>query len=102
MNQLTLTQVFLNGSLEYQFIPKNVCCKIINITVDVDLNVLQVEIVGGCPGNGLGVSKLCIGKSLDEVIDTLSGIDCRGRGTSCPDQLARACMELKNKILKTC
>jgi hypothetical protein len=26
----------------------------------------------------------------DEVIARLAGIDCHGRGTSCPDQLARA------------
>lgn len=73
------------------------------IIIEVNNNIIEsVEIIGGCPGNSVGVSKLCIGKTLDEVIDILSGIDCRGRGTSCPDQLARACMELKNKILKTC
>jgi hypothetical protein len=26
----------------------------------------------------------------DEVIARLEGINCKGRGTSCPDQLARA------------
>ena len=73
------------------------------IIIEVNNNIIEsVEIIGGCPGNSVGVSKLCIGKTLDEVIDILSGIDCRGRGTSCPDQLARACMELKNKILENC
>ena len=85
--------------LEYK--TTGVCSTKIIIEVNDDI-IEAVEIVGGCPGNSAGVSKLCVGKTLDEVIDILSGIDCRGRGTSCPDQLAKACMELKNKILETC
>lgn len=89
----------MNKRLEYKTI--GVCSSKIIIEVNNDI-VESVEIIGGCPGNSVGVSKLCIGKTLDEVIAILSGIDCRGRGTSCPDQLARACMELKNKILENC
>lgn len=33
---------------------------------------------------------------VDEAIARLSGIDCGGRGTSCPDQLAKALTQLKN------
>lgn len=36
-------------------------------------------------------------KKVDEVIDLLKGIDCRGRGTSCPDQLAQALVLLQSK-----
>ena len=32
-----------------------------------------------------------------EAIRRLEGIDCRGRGTSCPDQLARALREYLSK-----
>lgn len=77
-----------------EFAPKGVCATLMVVEVD-DSVISKVEIVGGCPGNSLGVSKLCVGKTLDEVIETLSGIDCRGRWTSCPDQLAKACMNLK-------
>ncbi len=45
----------------------------------------------------MAVSKLVIGKTIDEVINTLKGIDCRGKGTSCPDQIAQALIEYKNK-----
>jgi uncharacterized protein (TIGR03905 family) len=34
---------------------------------------------------------------VDDVIARLDGIDCHGRGTSCPDQLARALKQLKNE-----
>ena len=29
-------------------------------------------------------------EKIEEAISKLKGIDCRGRGTSCPDQLTRA------------
>ena len=41
-------------------------------------------------GNTQGVGALAVGMKKDEIIARLAGIDCKGRGTSCPDQLARA------------
>ena len=64
-----------------------------NIIVN-DGIIKEVDIIGGCPGNTVGVSRLCAGKSIEEVIELLSGINCRGRGTSCPDQLAKALEEI--------
>ena len=37
---------------------------------------------------------LAKGRKVEEVVALLKGLDCRGKGTSCPDQLARA-LELK-------
>ena len=37
-----------------------------------------------------GVAALVCGMRAEEAIARLEGIDCRGRGTSCPDQLAKA------------
>ena len=75
--------------MEYRYEPKGVCS--MEMIINVEGNIIKsVEIVGGCPGNTVGVSNLCVGRKIDEVIDLLSGIDCRGRGTSCPDQLAKA------------
>ena len=48
-------------------------------------------------GNTLGVCKLCEGRKIDDVISLLDGIDCHSRGTSCPDQLAKALKEYKQK-----
>ena len=36
-------------------------------------------------------------KSVDEAISRLKGIDCGGRGTSCPDQLAKALEQMKTQ-----
>ena len=79
----------------YEYIPKGVCS--IKMIVEVLEDVISyVEIVGGCPGYSVGVSRLCVGMKIDDAINKLSGIDCRGRGTSCPDQLAKALIKLKN------
>ncbi|MBQ4279713.1 MAG: TIGR03905 family TSCPD domain-containing protein [Rikenellaceae bacterium] len=67
----------------------NVCSRHISITVE-DGRVGEVRFTGGCAGNTLGICKLVQGMPVEEVIGKLSGIDCKGKGTSCPDQLARA------------
>lgn len=45
---------------------------------------------GGCMGNTQGVATLVKGMKVEDVISRLKGIPCGMRGTSCPDQLARA------------
>ena len=49
----------------------------------------------GCMGNTQGVARLVEGMAVDEAIARLQGIDCGGRGTSCPDQLAQALIQAK-------
>ena len=57
----------------------------------------SLEYVGGCHGNTQGIAKLVVGMKVDDVIERLAGVDCGGRGTSCPDQLARALKEYKEQ-----
>ena len=66
-----------------------VCSRQIDIELDGDI-VRSVRYTGGCHGNTQGIGALVVGMSKDDVIARLSGIDCKGRGTSCPDQLSRA------------
>lgn len=75
--------------------PKGVCSKQMNIEIEDNI-IKNIEIVGGCAGNLTGISSLVIGQDVDVVIKKLSGIDCRGRGTSCPDQLAQALIKAKS------
>jgi len=56
---------------------------------------LQVE--GGCNGNLKGIAALVKGKKIQEVIDTLEGIECGFKPTSCPDQIAKALKQYLNK-----
>ena len=66
-----------------------VCSKMIHAAVE-DGKICEVVFVGGCHGNTQGICSLVKGMPVDEAIARLKGIDCRGKGTSCPDQLARA------------
>ena len=83
--------------MHYTYAPKGVCCQRIQVDVGEDGIIQSAEFYGGCPGNGLGVCQMVRGKAIDEVILSLEGIDCGGRGTSCPDQLARMLREVKKK-----
>lgn len=79
--------------VEYK--PMGVCSSKMIVECDDNEVITDVKIVGGCPGNTLGVSKLCIGKKIDEVVSLLEGIKCGMRPTSCPDQLSKTLKELK-------
>ncbi len=75
--------------MEYSYKTSGTCSR--NITFEIiDGKLHNVKFLGGCPGNTLGVSTLVEGKDVNEVISLLEGIDCHGRGTSCPDQLSKA------------
>lgn len=80
----------------YQYEPKGVCSMQMNIEVEDEI-IKNVEIIGGCAGNTQGVSALVQGMNINEAIKRLKGIDCRGRGTSCPDQLAIALEKIKEQ-----
>lgn len=71
------------------YVPKGVCSRQIQFRIDGDV-VRDVKYTGGCNGNLQGISKLVEGMKIDEVIEKLEGINCNGKGTSCPDQLAQA------------
>ena len=73
----------------FTYIPKGVCSKQYDITV-TDGVIEEVKILGGCHGNLQGISSLLKGMKVDDAIARMEGIDCRGRGTSCPDQIAEA------------
>ncbi len=76
------------------FKTRGVCSR--EIRFEVDGNTIKtVQFIGGCAGNTQGVARLIEGMDIDEAISRIDGIDCGGRGTSCPDQLAKALKEYK-------
>ena len=74
----------------YNYIPERVCSRAIQVDVSADDRVKSVNFIGGCEGNLRAISKLVQGMSVDEVAEILEGNDCKGRGTSCADQLVKA------------
>lgn len=72
-----------------EYTPKGVCSR--KITVEVEDGIVKsVVFTGGCNGNTQGVARLAQGMKMEDVIARLENVDCGGRGTSCPDQLAKA------------
>ena len=65
------------------------CSRAIAVELENDV-IKSVAFDGGCNGNTQGVSRLVTGMNVYDAIDRLEGINCNGRGTSCPDQLAKA------------
>ena len=64
----------------------------------VDGKVHNVQYLGGCNGNLQGIGRLVEGMEVDEVIKRVEGIHCGMKPTSCPDQLATALKEAKEKL----
>ena len=85
-----LTDITTDGIRSTSFATCGVTCSTrINQETEGDI-IRRVEIVKGCDGNTKGVARLCEGRKVQDVIGMLEGINCKGRGTSCPDQLAKA------------
>lgn len=75
--------------MSFQYRTKGVCAR--NITFDiVEGKVTNVQFEGGCSGNTKGVARLVEGMDAQEAIRRMEGIQCGFKGTSCPDQLAKA------------
>ncbi len=68
------------------------CSKLIEFDIE-DGIVNDVVFYGGCNGNLQGIARLVKGMKVDDVISRLEGINCGGKGTSCPDQLVKALRE---------
>ncbi len=81
--------------MEFRYTPDGRVCSQEMIIEINDNKIEKVTIVGGCPGNTVGVSHLIVGMTVDEAIEKLKGIPCGARGTSCPDQLSKALEEAK-------
>ena len=60
-------------------INKHTCSRAVDFEVENGI-ITRCQFIGGCSGN----------------TPILSGIDCGGRGTSCPDQLAKGLQEYLN------
>lgn len=81
----------------YNYKTKGTCST--NIQLELDGNIVKnVVFTGGCHGNLQAIPKLVEGLTVEEVEKRVKGIDCRGRGTSCADQLARAVREAYDSV----
>lgn len=82
--------------MHYTFKTSGVCSRGIEFDIENDI-VKNIRFAGGCMGNTAGVAKLAEGRHVEDVVSVLEGIQCGGKGTSCPDQLAKALRQAKSQ-----
>ncbi len=84
--------------MKYTYNTSGTCSSQIILDINENNNTINsVKFIGGCNGNLQGIASLIQGQDIDTVIEKLSGIRCNMRPTSCPDQLARALKQIKEK-----
>lgn len=79
--------------MQYEYKTKGTCSQRIFFDVE-EGKVKNVQFVGGCNGNLKGIAALVEGMNVEDVISRVEGIRCGMKGTSCPDQLAKALKEV--------
>lgn len=75
---------------------KGTCSEQIDIEVENGI-IKYVKFVKGCPGFTQALEKILIGIPIEVAISKLDGIQCLDKGTSCPDQLAKALKQIAMK-----
>ncbi len=81
--------------MKYNYRTQGTCARSISFDLE-DGIVKNINFEGGCNGNLKGISALAEGKKAEDVIESLSGIRCGFKGTSCPDQFAKALKDALN------
>ena len=74
--------------MSYTYNTHGTCSRQITFDLDEEGKVHNVKFLGGCNGNLQGIAALVEGQPAEDVIN------CNGKGTSCPDQLAKAIDEV--------
>lgn len=80
----------------FEYTPVGVCSSKIIFNINDDV-IMDVRVIGGCPGNSLGIRELCKGQKIDYIIEKLKNIKCGFKSTSCPDQISKALIKYKEE-----
>lgn len=81
-----------------EYTNRGVCSRKTVVDLADDGTINDISIIGGCNGNTSGIAMLLKGMKAQEAIKRMRGIDCNGRGTSCPDQVAAALEQALKKL----
>ena len=79
--------------MKFSFKPNGVCCREMVFELDDNNIIVDVDFIGGCPGNLIGIKQLVLGQEANDVANRLQNITCGAKSTSCPDQLSKALRE---------
>lgn len=77
-----------------RFKTEGVCSQEIEFEVENSI-IKKVNFVRGCHGSLQAIGRLVEGLHVDDAVQRIQGIQCGSKGTSCPDQLAKALLSMK-------
>lgn len=83
---------------QFVYEPKGTCSYKMTFTISDDNTLIDFQVLGGCSGNLQAVRKLILNKNIDYIIDTLGGIKCGNKQTSCGDQIAQGLKQYKESF----
>ena len=75
--------------MDFTYRQKGVCSTTVSFSIDDEGKLHDVAFQNGCEGNLKAIGRLVENQDARQVAKILEGNDCRGRGTSCADQLAK-------------
>ncbi len=84
--------------MKFDYTTKGTCSRMIHLDVEGE-TLKSVSFEGGCNGNLKGISAMCAGMNINDIIDKFDSITCGYKNTSCPDQLAQALKEYRAQYL---
>lgn len=58
--------------MKITFKPSGVCCREMSFEVDDNNIITDIDFIGGCPGNLLGLKSLVIGQNAHDVANKLA------------------------------
>jgi len=84
-----ISDTTVEGVRHITAIPSALVC---STQIDFDLvdgKIHNLKYIRGCNGNLQAIGRLLEGAYAAQAAQTLHGVNCNGRGTSCTDQLSR-------------
>ena len=82
--------------MEYRYRQQGFCST--EIIIEVENNIIKnLQVTYGWNFNLKVIASLVKGMTIDDVISRLKGIKCGMKGTSCPDQIAKALEKIKEE-----
>ncbi len=79
--------------MEFKYKTHGTCSSYILFELDEDKCLHNVRFIGGCDGNLKAIGRLVEGQKAENISETLSGVRCGFKNTSCSDQLSIAIRE---------
>jgi len=83
--------------MKYSYKTTGTCSRSISFEINGNI-ITEIKYEGGCGGNTKGIASLADGLTVEEIEKRCGGINCGNKGTSCPDQLAKAVREAYNNL----